>query len=331
MAFARSLTTPVGMSGDAVAMPMVDPKWYLTDSGSAIADATDPTTRFQGFLAWQAELSASADTGLFAGYIGLEYECEFTGHRPIKNALIAAAPDVKQDFASTTQTPVKVGVVETVIGSYGVNPDSEGATAIPGYNAAVTGEDSFLSEVGYHMLNYLFPLLGTPSENKKQVEPKPETRLFRTSLKGSWRCTVGGAHVDRLPVWADVVCSDKDDQKSGLLMHPIALKDLCIGTEYRLSPNAAGDVTVDVAAYYPDTSVAVIASTLTSSGTGAITPQSSLYWQTQKLGERVAFRIATAFGDSRSFATTYTPVGGASETVVPQMSVVEVNDQQSIF
>lgn len=322
MSYSHSFTRAISLDGASVPHQIVDPKWYYTAGASTAVNATDPTTRYQGLVAWQSQGAASSDTGLISGYIGLEYTCQLMGRRMVRDEILAATPLAQQAFLggeTGKNKNLSYDTIPSCIGSYDLQVEGQSIdasskptknVAVPGYSSEVTLSNSLISYLGKHAINYFLPLgvaavAGVQVQPDKGFIPRPSVHLFRAHRKASWTCEVGGAIVDVIPNWVEVVCAAKDDEKSGVLLGPLKVSELRTDCEYSLRSNTAGDVTTILYSYMPNSSGAAqtVSSLTSSSGTGAINIRQSVQW-TETVPEcRLSLQVIPTGVETRSISS----------------------------
>ncbi len=316
MAYANSLTRAISLDGASVPHRINDGKWLYVALDASPGNSTDPTTRYQGLVSWQSQGASSDDAGLLSGYLGLEYTCQFLGHRPMRNTILSLEPkamDFKGGGTAFDQTCV-YDSSPNCVGSYDLQIEGEGETetnnVVPGYNSATTYTDSWASYLGKHLLNYYLPL-GVAAVDGKRVEPekgfvsRPPVSLSRSRIGGPWTCEVGGAITDVVPMWVDVMCTSSDDEKkNGLLSHPVRMSQLKSSESYQLRGNAAGDVTVAITCAKPDGSASEsIDSVTTSSGTGALSLRRCYQFSETVKNCRLKLTVVPTGTETRSLST----------------------------
>jgi hypothetical protein len=319
MAFEEALTGPISMDRASKTHRVKDPKWYYVATDSSTSNGTDPTTRYQGSVTWQSQAASSSDAGLLAGYIGMHYRCELLGARPVRPTVLTVTGTKSQSFvgaSGSNANTVEFADVPAAIGSYDCDPLSK-AAPVAGYTtsgAGTTLSNSLLSFLTKRMINYYLPIgAATVDGEEKKNAPGFAWRppvLLQKGRKG-WTMEVGGAVVDMVPLWATVLERADDEEKSGVLMHPISLSTLKLDRNYILAPNAAGDVTVYLTVKSAAGADTNVASTLHSAGTGALTLRGSFNTEdltSMEAGDRLQLRVQPVSGETRAASSSVSPL-----------------------
>lgn len=297
--------------------------WYIHPTADAYPSPSatlvvDPTTRFQGKVVVATGGSVSADTGLKAGYLFLEYDVELDGLRPsFDNCLVLSGPSA----FTATDTGAQVHWNESAnsVGNWLWEP--RGATR-PGLGTTNHMDSTWKQVIGDYAVGYLLDWAGA-TVSIPHSSPRPRVAATcmalvarRDGMRVRGRLPVGCLLETDLvledgDVLDDFGTVERESKTDGTTVRWRLTKPLvgkltqAFWRRTRLAPDAAGDIMVTISGvdasdgttsntYYSETHVV---------GTGAATVSASDWYQvTVPAYARVVVALAT--GESRVLDTT---------------------------
>jgi hypothetical protein len=202
--------------------------------------SSDPQWRYPGRIWILTSDSVTADVGLIAGYVSIEYEVEMMRMRPPTNAVIAGPAVAVQDPTVGGGNSRVRWAFDNVIGFWDWYRSQ---TAVRPGGTSITYDNSVAASPGVYNTSYLLDYSAATVDEEHFVVIRPNT-AFRKETKVRWL----NPQFACPPVLGEVKSPDWA----------------------ALFPSAAGDCTVQLLCRNIATGVAtVIASTLFSPGVGA--------------------------------------------------------------
>jgi hypothetical protein len=267
--------------------------WWLTHPVSVSSDLgetfRDPTKRFQGKVVVSTSGAASADDGLLAGYLVVEYEVHLHSLRPARDEFAVFAhlgTDTQQVFTGGAADLLNVMEWPTLGQALGAWGWENSLSTRPGVDASY--QESFYLDAAAWLFSLVESLGAAASvEEKRVVSPRQRSILRpKISRNGTRYVTQNvrdvkmrsrGVSIDVIRGFGTVEASDVDEHEvvwrasfeDGVA--PIALTPVFERTV--MMPEAAGDIVYDIIGQEADLdagSETTLATTTFALGTGAV-------------------------------------------------------------